>query len=426
MEQNSLFERALILFRTHRYKEAEEMLLQGLSQNPEDAYALTLLAISRLNQDKYKEAMEPAERAVALEPDQPFMLTTLGRTLFFNNKPVEARSHLNGALQMDPSFTDAYAVLSQIEFHEKNWEMALYNAERGLEHDPEEQTLLNLRSMALVQLGRNEEAAQTVDYALHNDPEDAYAHSNKGWTELHRGNYDDAVAAFKQALRFDPNNDSARNGLKEAIKGKNWIYRGILRYFLFMGKLSEGNQWVVVIGLYLGMRFLRYLSVADPSLKPLIAPISFAYMIFVFGTWIGRPLSDLFLRLHPVGKYALTNEEKRNSNIVGAFFFAGLAVMALSWFTPEETARFNWSILGMTLFAMLIPIGGFTQMGYERNTKWVLLAYAGLMLLAGPLNMLFAIFVQLTPITNTLLSVFAFGIFLYGWVANALVSWASK
>lgn len=426
MDNQHLISRALVLMETRRYADAEQMLIKGLVENPQDANALAILALCRISQDKNAEALTPAQQAVAIAPDSPFVLTTLGRALFFNNKPKEAREHLHAALQMDPTFSDAYMVLSQLEYHERNWEMALYNAERGLEHDPEDQSLVNLRAMALVKLNRNDEAAETVDYALYNDPEDGYSHSNKGWVNLHQSKYNEAVASFKEALRLNPNNEHAREGLKEAIKGKNWLYRGLLKYFLFMGRLSERNQWLVIIGLYVGMRFLRSISESNPALQPFIAPLIVAYMVFALATWIGKPLSNLFLRLHPVGKYALTDYEKTISNITGVVFFSGVIAMVASWVETNEEQSFNLSVLALTFLGMLVPIGG---LSYGREGKpertWLWL-FAGLMFLIGPLHIAYATFVHPLSVTQTLLSAFAIGIFLYSWVVNAFLSWAYK
>lgn len=418
MNENPLFERAYVLIETNRFAEAEQMLMQGLSRDPQDPFALTLLAICRLNLDKRTEALTATEQAIAIAPDNPFVLTNHGRALLANNKIEDARRVLQSALQIDPTYADAYVVLSQINYHERNWELALQSAERGLQHEPENQTLINLRALALVKLNRSAEAAETVDFALHHNPEDSFSHSNKGWVKIEQGKYDDAVAAFREALRFNPNNEHAREGLKEAIKGKNWLYRGVLRYFLFMGKLSERNQWLVIIGLYLCVRFLRVLAKENTALTPFIAPILVLYMIFVFATWIGQPLSNLILRLHPVGKFALTDDEKRFSNIVGIFLASGLAVLAGSYIlSADEGLAANLTILGLTLLAMLIPVGGVSSTPERSSARKWLGIYAIAMLICGPVAQLLVTLKNAEPM-GTLLAIFGLGVFLYGWVAN--------
>lgn len=427
MDRNPLFERALLLLETNRYAEAEEMLMKGLGENPQDSLALTLLAICRLNQDKKKDALTASQQALAIAPDNPFVLTTHGRALLVNNQIDAARRSLQGALQSDPTYADAFSVLAQIEYHERRWDMALLDAEKGLELEPENQTLINLRAMALVKLNRSAEAAETMDFALHNNPEDSYSHSNKGWVKIEQGNYEEAVASFLEALRFNPNNEHAREGLKEAIKGKNWLYRGVLRYFLFMSKLSSGNQWLVIIGMYVAVRFLRVIAEENSALQPYIAPILLLYMVFVFATWIGQPLSNLILRLHPIGKHALTDDEKWFSNIVGVFLVSGLIALAASYTisgTPETSTEM--SILGITLLAMLIPIGGVSSMPEGTSARKWLGIYAIAMFVCGPLMQLVTVLTGITFINGGLLGIFALGVFLYGWVANFAISRASK
>lgn len=422
MNENPLFERALVLMETNRYAEAEQIIMQGLGHDPQDAFALTLLAICRLNLDKKEEALTASEQALSIAPDNPFVLTTHGRSLLVNNQIEPARRALQSALQTDPTYADAYSVLSQINYHERKWELALQSAERGLEHDPENQTLINLRAMALVKLDRSAEAAETMDYALYNNPEDSFSHSNKGWVKIEQGRYDEAVAAFREALRFNPNNEHAREGLKEAIRGKNWLYRGVLRYFLFMSKLSERNQWLVVVGLYVGMRLLRVLARENSALQPFIAPILVLYMVFVFATWIGRPLANLVLRLHPVGKFALTDDEKRFSNIVGVFLVTGLTAIAGSYAVNDYPVyEANLTILGISLLAMLIPVGGVSATDKGTTSRRWLGIYAIAMGICGPLVQLLVTIQGAEPF-GALLGIFGLGVFLYGWVANFVMA----
>jgi Tfp pilus assembly protein PilF len=425
MHENPTIDRAIVLLETQRYADAEKILRQGLTQYPQDALALTLLAICQLHLDKKKDALTTMEQAVSLAPDEPFVLTTHGRILWHNNQMDAARQSLRSALQLDPTFSEAYSVITQIEYQQRNWQVALLNAEQGLEHDPENQALINFRAMALVKLKRSSEASETLDYALYNDPEDSFSHSNKGWVKLEQGHYGEAVASFKEALRFNPNSEHAREGLKEAIKGKNWLYRGILRYFLFMSKLSERNQWLVIIGLYIGVRFLRVIAQENSALRPFIAPILILYMVFVFATWIGQPLSNLILRLHPVGKFALTDDEKRFSNIVGTFLLFGLLAIVGSYWMADENLSTKLSILGITCFAMLIPIGGVSNMPEKSQARRWLGIYAVVMFVIGPLVQLLNAFVMDIPASGALLGVFGLGVFLYGWVANIVASRAA-
>jgi tetratricopeptide (TPR) repeat protein len=415
-------ERAQLLMQTRRHDEAEKQIVQALIEDPNNGEALALLAWCRLAMDKKKEAIQPAREAVTEQPDNPNFLYVLGYCYFLNNYQQEAREAANAALKLDPTDPDLYRLMADLEFHEKQWDFALNNAEKGLEFDPENQQLINLRAMCLVKLNRSAEASETVDYALYEDPENTYSHANKGWVQVEQGKYKEAEASFLEALRLDPENEHARGGLKEAIKAKNWLYRGVLRYFLWMQKLSDQNQWLVVIGAYIGIKFVRAIANASPMLKPFLMPIIVAYIVFVYSSWIARPLSNLFLRLHPLGKNALDDDEKLASNWVGVVLLAAL----LSWlggtFIPSEVLTVRAIIFG----ALLIPIGGVFTTRKGGKARKMLTAYAAILAFCGLILPFLANFLGLPELGDNGLLVFFIGIVAYGWVANYVIMNDSK
>jgi len=99
----------------------------------------------------------------------------------------------------------------------------------------------------LVKLNRKQEAADTMDYALHRAPQSSYSHANKGWVSIEKGAYEEAITHFKEALRLNATNAYAKAGLREGIKAKNFLYRGVLKYFLWLGKLQAKYRWAFVI-----------------------------------------------------------------------------------------------------------------------------------------------------------------------------------
>jgi tetratricopeptide (TPR) repeat protein len=414
---DQLLERAQLLMETKRYLEAEKQIMQALIEDPNNGHSLALLAWCRLLMDKKSEALQPAREAVAAQPDNPHFLYILGYCYFLNNYQKEAREAAYSALKLDPTDPDLYRLMADLEFHEKQWDFALNNAEKGLEFDPENQELINLRAMCLVKLNRTSEASETVDYALYEDPENSYSHANKGWVQVEQGKYKEAQVSFLEALRLNPDNDHARNGLKEAIKAKNWLYRGVLRYFLWMQKLSEKSQWLVVIGAYIGIKFVRGIADASPMLKPFLMPIIVAYVVFVYSSWIARPLSNLFLRLHPLGKNALDHDEKTASNWVGVLVTLAILAGLGGTFLPSEMLTLAALILG----ALLIPVGGIFTARPGRKARKILTAYALFLAFCGLVLPILSEFFILQDLFDTSIMIFAIGIFAYGWVANYVI-----
>src|SRR5690606_1373599 len=152
----------------------------------------------------------------------------------------------------DSANADFYAQLATVLFQQKKWQAALDASLEGLKFDAEHTGCTHLRSMALTQLGRQQEAIATVDSALARDPDNEYAHTNKGWALLHEGKPKEALEHFREALRLDPNYEYAQHGIVEALKARNFIYRWMLAYFLWMSRLSDRAKWGVILGGYFG------------------------------------------------------------------------------------------------------------------------------------------------------------------------------
>jgi tetratricopeptide (TPR) repeat protein len=274
-----------------------------------------------------------------------------------------------------------------------------------LEVDPENVNAINLRSLTLVKLNRRDEAAETADFALHKQPENPQAHANKGWAELNRGNHEEAQKHFREALRLSPMNGMAKMGLKESIKAKNPAYRLILNYFLWMNRMSERNQWAFLIGLYVVYRGTLWAREAYPVLSPVLTPLIFIYIIFAFSTWIAVPVSNLALRLHPLGKYALDREEKLSSNLVGGLLLSCLMLLGVYFLTGNMLAMVMAGWCGL----MSLPLGVLFNVRKGTNGRRVLT----LMAIAIGVIGLLGIFVE-----PALLNVALLGIFAFGWIAN--------
>lgn len=412
-----LLKEAELLMETNRPDQAEVKIRQALATSPDNPGALAALAWSLIQQEKYQDALQPAQQAVAGAPDHPYYLFVLGYTWLFNNQSEKAREAVQSALQLAPDSAGLFQLMAQIEYHERRWELALFNIEKGLEFEPDNDSLINLRAMILVKLNRTSEAGDTVDSALYQNPQNAYAHANKGWVKIEQGQYQEAQESFLEALRLNPNNEHAQEGLKESIRAKNPFYRVILRYFLWVNKLSSGNQWLVIIGAYVAFRIVRGVAESYPELQPLLTPIIVLYLIFVYSSWIATPISNLFLRLHPLGKHALSEDEKQGSNWAGLCVAASAGCWLMGWLTGTT----DLYIIGGTLLVLMIPIGGMYSVQAGRPARQKLGWYAIFMAVAGVGLPLLGLAMGQEAILLWGLGAFAIGAIGYGWVANYLI-----
>ncbi len=341
--------RARLLFSQGRFEDARRELGRVLNDTPENARALALLAMCLAAQKQPREAETVARNAVALEPDEPFMHYVLASVLLALDRERDAEQAIREALRLDPYDVEYYGLLSGLLLHRQQWSQALATAEQGLRLDPEHVSCNNLRAMALVKMGRRDEAAATIDANLAREPENSTSHANMGWTLLHRNQPRQAMDHFREALRLQPGNEWARRGILEALRAHNPVYRLMLNYFLWMGCLTGRTRWTIILTIWLVVQIVGKLGQAYPNWSPLVSVISYSYLLFVLLTWASRDFFNLFLRLHPFGRLALSAEEIRVANVVGLCVAACLLCLGLYAFAGHGTA-----LLGVFYFLLMI------------------------------------------------------------------------
>ena len=184
-----------------------------------------------------------------------------------------------------------------------------------------------------------------------------------------------------------------------------------------MGKLTSGNKWLVIIGAYVGFRIVRATAKNYPDLQIFLMPLIVLYILFVFSSWIAGPVSNLVLRLHPLGKHALTDDEKQGSTLVGLCLGMGI----LSLVAGVLTAMVVPIAAGIVLLVLTIPIGGMYSTTPNRSARKTLAWYAGLLAAAGLVLPAIGHVLDLEQLVLVGFVIFGIGIFAYGWVANYLI-----
>lgn len=417
---NANLQRGLLLYEQSRWAQAQAEFQQAVLADPQDAYTRALLALTLSEQERYDAAESEIGQALQIDPAFPFVHYARASVLNDRNDFSGALAAIGEAVQLDPEDADYRALQAQVFLNLRRWDQALAAAEQGLALDPEHISCTNLRAIALVKLGRNEQAGQTIDAALSRNPENSTTHANQGWTLLDAGKPEKALQHFRESLRLDPENEWARQGTVEALKGRYFIYSLLLKYFLWMSRLSQQMQWAVILGGYFGMRLLRGLTKSNPAIAPYVLPIQILYLAFVFLSWTAEPLFNLLLRLNKFGRLVLSRQEIVASNWVGAFtgialfcIAAALALHPAFWF---GAAVFGFSVLPLAAVFKCQP-------GWPRLA---MIAYTGVVLFVGIAALLAPLTAstpeQMKSLVGTLGGIFAIGIVLAAWVANFLIA----
>ncbi len=336
---------ALHLLQTGNAAEAERQLRLAIQEDPNDPEAYALLAVALCQLKRGEEALDTANQAVHISPENPMGHYAAAVALHELERYEKGIMAVREALRLDSQQTRFHALLSQLHLARSEWKLALEAAEAGLEIDAEDETCVDLRSIALVNLGRRAEATIAIDDNLRRNPENPTTHANQGWSLLHAGQYTQALDHFREALRLEPNSGWARQGIIEALRARNPIYGLLLRYFLWMLRLSPNWRMGVVFGALIGMQIIGQLLASAPYLVIVV----YAYYIFAYLTWTARPLFDLLLRLDPYGRMVLQDDQIQASNLVGLCLLAalGLALGGLALGT---------SLLGVAFMALVLVI----------------------------------------------------------------------
>ena len=329
--------RAEILLAQSRPADAEREARLALGQDPGDALALTVLARALVDQDRAKQALQPASAAVAAAPDSAYAHHVLAHVLLQLDQPKPALAASDTALRLAPDDGALLAQRAGIRLALRDWPAALADSEAALRINAEDTFAQNLRATALRQLGRTEDAAAVGARTLEQDPESAFSHSTQGWTLLQRGEPRRAQEHFREALRLAPDFEPARQGMLEALKARNPVYRGMLAYFLWMGRQSGRLQWTFLFVTLFGQRLVRNLATSNPALGVVLWPLLVLFYVFVYLTWTAGPMFNLLLRLDRNGRHVLSRDERRATTYYGASVLLILAT-ALWWVNDRSYA----------------------------------------------------------------------------------------
>ena len=375
-------EKAEILYQQGRYKEAEKICSGLIIQESSNIHLLAIYSDILRELGKLKEAEEMINTAIGLAPHVDVLHFNKGILFLKMDKYDEAEDSIQRAININPEKSTYFSMWAMIKLERKQFEKALELADKSLELDPEDIIGLNSRSSALLKLDKKDESVKTIEGALQEDPNNAFTHANYGWNMLEKGDHKKALVHFSEAMKLDPSISLARAGMIEALKARYIFYRFFLKYAFWMGNLSGGKQWAVIIGFYVLYRVLGRVAETNELLQVLINPLLILMALFAFSSWIIAPVSNLFLRLNKYGKHLLSKKEMMSSNFVGGS--AALSLIGLILYLV--TADLKWAPVAVFGLTMMIPLSHLFSISKNKYLAW---GYTGVLFLLGA----FAIFI---------------------------------
>ncbi len=402
-----LIDRARNLISMKRHEQAIQELNKVLTVEPSNYAALTLITACFIQINDEAKTNEYTQKLLATAPDEG--LAYYYRAIYLNRieKEIESETMIRKAIELEPWDADFFGFLSAIYIDRKKWETALEYANEGLNADPENTACLNYRTICLTKLNRKEELLSSIEETLSQNPEDAYTHANVGWSKLETRNFAEAKAHFMEALKINPDNYHAKEGMKEAIRAKNPLYRFFMNYQFWIAKQQGKAQWMFILGMYFGTKFIAGLASKYPIFWAVYVPL----MFFAYLTWIIEPFANIFLRFDSFGKYALDDDEKLSANITA--FCMLVAITSITFYFSIDNSIF----LYLTIYAItvVVPLSRFYMMSERKRIGFMTYYTFGLAVLG--------LVAVLTCFVNEGLGIsigtaYFIGFFAYQWIAN--------
>jgi len=351
-----LLERANLLLAQGRPKDAERQLADALRIEPENDYALGLLARCKFDQKQYPEGIEVIKKAIQVMPHEGYYFYLLAFGYYQLDQNAPALRYLQRAVELSPWSAEFFGLWALVLLDEKDFAKALEKANEGLAVDPENITCLNVRATALNKLKRVDDAIETMQDALEKDPENAYTHTTVGWNLLEKGRHKESAAHFREALRLHPNLEGAREGLKQALKSKIPPYKWLLQYSFWINNKGKVARWAIPLGIYLGVQVISRLSEkGGGNIAAVGLGVAALYILFVITSWVINPLANFFLLFHKDGKYALSSREKVNAVSLISALVAGLTLVITGLLLPGSPE--NILLAGLVAMSMGLPLG---------------------------------------------------------------------
>ena len=330
----AVFQRGCQLLDLKRYADAEAAFRTVLAHEPQHDWALHQLAFALWRQDRETEALEVAMQAIGAAPDEAAHQVLRSHVLSSLHRQNEALAAADEAVRLDPAAADAFAARAQALSGQAQWVESELAARSALALNPEHGLAHHYLAHTLRQQGRVHENAAVVQEQLRRDPESPLAHANAGWAALERGARRTAEKHFAEALRLAPDFDWAREGLLQSFRARSPIYRAHLAYTFWMSKRRAGQQWAIILGIWLAVRFARILLTGPYRWIGLT--LALGYLAFALWGWVARGVGNLLLLTDPFARMVLRRHEKLEAIFVGGGLLAGVAVATLGFAVAND------------------------------------------------------------------------------------------
>lgn len=287
-------EKARHLMTIGRYDLVEREMRGALTADPDNAYALALLAYALWRRNKFGEAETEARAALEKNPQEDLALVVLGGLLASRGRHREAEEMYLQALQLDPTEPYAYIRYASLMHKTGYFKKSEKLVRQALKFDPDN---ADAHAMLGTLLSLNNDSPAKARFhgrqGLELDPDDPDMHYQLAVTYYNTGRPFTSRYHAREALRMEPDFDNEEIYLK-ADKACRWIYLPFY-YFSMLVKRMPGAQftlWAIFVVFLLGGEDMGVPTHAHTFIVN-------AYIGFAIYTWFAEVLATGWIRLRP-------------------------------------------------------------------------------------------------------------------------------
>ncbi len=313
---------------------ALEFIRTAILADPSNPYLRASLAGCLCSLARFTEAEVEARRALELGPDLDLAHFALARAVAGLGRLEEADRALGEALRIDPDFAAAYLSRAIILRVQGRLSEALEAVQEALRREPGSVEARNVLGEILIASRRDADAAHALREALALDPEDAASHLLRGWLFLFDRSTDRAAESFREALRLSPGLEAAREGLVEALKARNSLYRRSLPFFNAVRRMGRPRRALFTLGAFLAPIGCLFLASSHPPIAWVVAILGLGALVLVYFNWVAGLITLAIVARDREVRAYLSREELRSAGgatICLALTAAGLIGWLLNW-----------------------------------------------------------------------------------------------
>ncbi len=207
-----------------RFEDVRNITSDVLAEEPDNWFALSLLARALSGLDRHDEAVEVARRCLSAGPDVGDAHWQSALVFLRAKRYVASREAAERALALNPSHAYSHVLYAKILSAFKLTDKALDELETAVRLDPQQAEAWATRAIILAESARSAEAEAAAKEALRLAPDSSRSQFAAGVSALAALNPKQALARLRDGLRLDPQNSWILDPLVSAAKLRLPVY----------------------------------------------------------------------------------------------------------------------------------------------------------------------------------------------------------